>query len=394
MESIIKNIRDYGFSDLQRHIEENKSDGMYLEYFIKDIGIEIAKKKEDLGNCFFERGEDEVNKMKLINEDIEKLKFMEELITNSLKKRKKIIMPVTKQDMYCAIELVKEKESERIRKELSNNEIKNVHDIIDVYFDEYDIMYDCIMIGANNRYSNKKRDKKTILEYSLMKTIFTIDFNNVKLNILRYNNGFAHLKGYIDIKYSEITSKLKKCLEDFGSTETTILTYKLNKDNSTIWDYCTEMLNRLEKEYNEMLKAITPTNNNIDEVRPQQRNDNESNKDDLEDKKLYSINAAKTEAIYNFCINTEVIGNVISNTDFINFVSSANFKSLQDNAIKNKKKCKCKYIIYILSHHILALKPENKEWYRDAANSIGIKPEDCSKITVPVDWKKQADSLK
>ena len=79
---------------------------------------------------------------------------------------------------------------------------------------------------------------------------------------------------------------------------------------------------------------------------------------------------------------------VISNVDFINSVSEANFRSIYDHAVIKKSKHKTKYIICILS------KFTGNEWYLKAAHSIDTEPNKCSGATVPYDWKKKAGEIR
>ncbi len=102
----------------------------------------------------------------------------------------------------------------------------------------------------------------------------------------------------------------------------------------------------------------------------------------------YQIDMSKTKSIYDFCIDTKVITNGITEVDFVKDVSEGNFKTIHSNAEQQKSKSKCKYIIYVLSSHI------GNEWYLAATRSINIEPNRCSGINVPNAWKKQANALK
>jgi hypothetical protein len=103
----------------------------------------------------------------------------------------------------------------------------------------------------------------------------------------------------------------------------------------------------------------------------------------------YAFDPAKITAVYNFCIETNVLSNTISNVAFINAVNSANFKTIHDNAEQQRSKSKCKYIIFILSKFVAG-----NDWYLTTAHSINTEPNRCSGITVPLDWKNRADALK
>jgi hypothetical protein len=103
----------------------------------------------------------------------------------------------------------------------------------------------------------------------------------------------------------------------------------------------------------------------------------------------YIFDIGKITTIYNFCIDTGVISNSISNVNFINAVNNADFKNVFANAEQQKAKSKCKYIIYVLSHTVSA-----ESWYQNTARSINTEPNKCSGINVPSDWKRQANALK
>ena len=103
----------------------------------------------------------------------------------------------------------------------------------------------------------------------------------------------------------------------------------------------------------------------------------------------YEFDAVKVLGVYDFCVSTKIIDSSISNVDFINAVNKADFKVIHANAELQKGKSKCKYIIYILSQIINVA-----EWYKSSANSINTEPNKCSGITVPLDWRNQANALK
>ena len=93
--------------------------------------------------------------------------------------------------------------------------------------------------------------------------------------------------------------------------------------------------------------------------------------------------------IYDYCVATSVLGkDAISNVDFINAVSEANFKAIYDHAKIKKSKTKVKYTIYALSNFI------GRKWYQVAANSIGEEPTSCSRANVPKDWKKKLQEIR
>jgi hypothetical protein len=104
----------------------------------------------------------------------------------------------------------------------------------------------------------------------------------------------------------------------------------------------------------------------------------------------YILDTTKITEVYNFCVDTDVIdGSIISNVGFINAVNDANFKTIYAHAEQQKTKSKCKYIIYVLSKFV-----NNDKWYLNTAHSIDTEPNKCSGITVPADWKEQANSIK
>jgi len=121
----------------------------------------------------------------------------------------------------------------------------------------------------------------------------------------------------------------------------------------------------------------------------QKRDDEVDSNIDNGNTKQYTVDNTKTKAIYDFCIKTDVISEIIKYSDFLKDVENASFENTFNNT---KKKTKFRYIIYILSQHI-----ENRDWYKDAAKSIGLKPENCSGARVPKypnKWKSNADALK
>jgi hypothetical protein len=103
----------------------------------------------------------------------------------------------------------------------------------------------------------------------------------------------------------------------------------------------------------------------------------------------YKPNTQKVTDVYNFCIDTKVIGNDITEIDFINYVANANFKEIYANAEEHEGKIKVLYIIYVLKGCV-----DNKDWYRKTAHSVGTESSKCSGANVPYDWKNQANALK
>jgi hypothetical protein len=121
-------------------------------------------------------------------------------------------------------------------------------------------------------------------------------------------------------------------------------------------------------------KLDSQIGNNVDTGKPQQ----------------YTFDTAKITAVYDFCINTDVLdSSVISPVDFINAVDTANFATIHNHAERRKRKSKLKYIIFILNKFVTG-----DDWYLNAAHSINTEPVRCSGITVPLDWKRQANGMK
>ena len=113
-----------------------------------------------------------------------------------------------------------------------------------------------------------------------------------------------------------------------------------------------------------------------------------TNKASANNPQQYKLDIKKLAKVYTFCIDTGVIDNSISNVDFINAASYADFKQIYANAEQQKSKSKCKYIIFVIS------KFAGGEWYLDTTNGIGIKPNKCSGANIPADWKRDADAIK
>jgi hypothetical protein len=118
----------------------------------------------------------------------------------------------------------------------------------------------------------------------------------------------------------------------------------------------------------------------------------ESNANKVNDGKpqRYTFCTSKITEVYNFCIGTHVLDRtVISEVDFINAVNSADFGTIYGHAEERKRKCKCKYIIFILSKLVTG-----NGWYLNTAHSINTEPSRCSGITVPEAWKKGAKAIR
>jgi len=103
----------------------------------------------------------------------------------------------------------------------------------------------------------------------------------------------------------------------------------------------------------------------------------------------YSFDENKILEVYKFCIETNVINNDISDSEFLECVSHADFRKIHLNAEEQNAKSKCKYIIYILSWLV-----NGEKWYLNTAQSIGTEPNRCSGINVPYKWKQEAETLK
>ena len=99
----------------------------------------------------------------------------------------------------------------------------------------------------------------------------------------------------------------------------------------------------------------------------------------------FDMNLAYIEKIYNFLVD-DTFPNTISKTAFITCVHSANFSAIW--TISDIKKAKLKYAIYCIG------KQMSDGWYQQVANSIGSKPQQCSKGNVPIDWKNRIECIK
>lgn len=99
----------------------------------------------------------------------------------------------------------------------------------------------------------------------------------------------------------------------------------------------------------------------------------------------YSVNMDYVERIYNYILN-DAIPDTITNITFLNCVNTANFSAIWE--ISGVKKSKLKYTIFTLS------KEMPNEWYKQAANSIGLTPQKCSGATVPVGWDRGIRNIK
>ena len=202
-------------------------------------------------------------------------------------------------------------------------------------------------------------------------------------------------------KKSRLDEKYEKYVYAFEVDEDGKETKEQHSDNVIINDYVLEKLendlekakwllkrtNEVDKEHNQ---ATKPTSSN--EVQSEQETA-------ITNKAQYSIydNNDKLFQIYEFCIDRKdsyhkykeekVFSEIdVSLQTFYEAVSSANFKSIYD--MKTTKKGKCKYIIYILSHHF------EGDWYKTAAESINTAPNRCSGANVPDTWKYNADKYK
>ena len=104
--------------------------------------------------------------------------------------------------------------------------------------------------------------------------------------------------------------------------------------------------------------------------------------------KQYAFDISKVIIIYEFCIDTDVINNPISEIDFINAATNADFKYIYNNAKNIKSSNRFKYIISVLKGYF------PKEWYSKAAHSIGTETNKLTGKNIDKEWKKRADALK
>lgn len=107
------------------------------------------------------------------------------------------------------------------------------------------------------------------------------------------------------------------------------------------------------------------------------------------DEKNYRYEVAKIAEIYDFCIDKDdrVFSSVeVSPTDFLNAVSSANFKSIYNE--NGTIKVKLRYVIAKMQEII------GREWYLEAAKSmVNIKHFKNGFFDLEYRWKKKADKI-
>lgn len=91
-------------------------------------------------------------------------------------------------------------------------------------------------------------------------------------------------------------------------------------------------------------------------------------------------NIQKINEIYSFCIRTSVFQCTLQ--DFLNCISKANFSELFNDVETTKSKLK--YTIYALSKVI------RDDWYKQSAQSLSLRPEHCSGVTISDEnWKTE-----
>ncbi|MEN9917860.1 MAG: hypothetical protein RL662_296 [Bacteroidota bacterium] len=103
----------------------------------------------------------------------------------------------------------------------------------------------------------------------------------------------------------------------------------------------------------------------------------------------YTFDEDKILNVYRFCLETHIISEEISESDFFEAVSQADFRKIHLNAEQQNAKSKCKYIIFILSWLV-----NGDKWYLNTAQSVGTEPNRCSGINVPYKWKQEAETLR
>jgi len=147
------------------------------------------------------------------------------------------------------------------------------------------------------------------------------------------------------------------------------LMFKQGKE-AGIYYKALKTINDNPSKFEEFAKGLKPTSEESKKEKPQQ----------------FSFDTQEVKEVYEFCIETDVIKSNLSEVDFLNYVTNANFTDVYVSS----KKTKFKYIIFQLSYLIA-----DKKWYSKAADSIGVKPSRCSAATnLPFEWKKEADKLR
>lgn len=141
----------------------------------------------------------------------------------------------------------------------------------------------------------------------------------------------------------------------------------INRVN-TVADWIMEMYAKIE--------SLKPSNGSNDAIVQTVQNSSNGH---------FDVDLSYIEKIYNYIVN-DAIPDTITNTMFSNYVSAADFSTIWK--ITEVKKAKLRYTIFILS------KKMSNEWYKQAANSIGLTPQKCSGATVPEGWDNDIEHIK
>ena len=117
-------------------------------------------------------------------------------------------------------------------------------------------------------------------------------------------------------------------------------------------------------------------------------------KPDLDSKTDYEIRRENLTAIYNFYIDEKIISeNDISELEFMNYLSNANYKIILEKAKQKRAKEKALYMIYYLTNNKYDW-GFNANWYKDTAKSINASKSECSGARIEPDWRKIGINIK
>lgn len=125
----------------------------------------------------------------------------------------------------------------------------------------------------------------------------------------------------------------------------------------------------------------------INEALPKLNEEQNQSQNVEETSAQFEVKLAYIEAVYNFLSGeTKTLPDTVSKQIFVDCVRSGNFRPIWETA--GIKKAKLKYSIYIIKSKMA------DSWYRQAANSIGCTPQQCSKANVPIEWKNNIVRIK
>lgn len=102
------------------------------------------------------------------------------------------------------------------------------------------------------------------------------------------------------------------------------------------------------------------------------------------EKNIYEYDRTKMLNLYNFC--QEDVFSVPYRT-FVEAIETANFSKINES--NNLSRNKFYFAISVMKNFV-----KNADWYKKAANSIGLEPTACSKKNVPVGWKNAIKAIK